>query len=136
MRISDWSSDVCSSDLLLRRLPGGFELGGPVLLDLADQLRRQRHVVEFGCLLLAVLQRPGAELAGRCAAPRVGRLFVHQDDVGGGDRPRLLARRVGDDQVEEIGSASCWYIFCPFVYISFFSFSLLLYSFFFFFFFF
>src|SRR3546814_3560151 len=89
MRISDWSSDVCSSDLLLRRLPGGFELGGPVLLDLADQLRRQRHVVEFGCLLLAVLQRPGEELAGRCAAPRVGRLFVHQDEVGGGDRPRL-----------------------------------------------
>src|SRR3546814_10886540 len=23
MRISDWSSDVCSSDLALRRLPGG-----------------------------------------------------------------------------------------------------------------
>src|SRR3546814_1609627 len=29
-----------------RRLRGGFELGGPVLLDLADQFRWQRHVVE------------------------------------------------------------------------------------------
>src|SRR3546814_12187112 len=34
MRISDWSSDVCSSDLLLRRLPGGPGASdGAVALD-------------------------------------------------------------------------------------------------------
>src|SRR5690606_10379944 len=84
----------------LSALRGGLELGGPALLDLADQFRRQRHVVEFGRLLLAVLQRPGEELAGRGAALRVGGLLVHQDEVRGGDRPRLLAGGVGDDQVE------------------------------------
>src|SRR3546814_9227300 len=40
MRISDWSSDVCSSDLILRRL-GGVQLGqrlGGVLDALANDL--------------------------------------------------------------------------------------------------
>src|SRR3546814_3092417 len=31
-RISDWSSDVCSSDLALRRLVGGFDLGLQVVV--------------------------------------------------------------------------------------------------------
>src|SRR3546814_19613639 len=33
MRISDWSSDVCSSDLLLRPDTGRVELGDTVLTD-------------------------------------------------------------------------------------------------------
>src|SRR3546814_11069335 len=68
-----------------RRLLGGLELGGPVLLDLADQLRRQRHVVEFGGLLPAARQRPGEELAGPRAALLGGGLVVHRAGVGGGE---------------------------------------------------
>src|SRR3546814_2086304 len=38
MRISDWSSDVCSSDLIVCNRPaqGVFEIAGPDRYDLAD----------------------------------------------------------------------------------------------------
>src|SRR5690606_37414786 len=55
-----------------------LELRRPVLLDLSDQLRRQRHVIQRGGLLLAVVQRPFEERAGRGAALRILRLLVHQ----------------------------------------------------------
>src|SRR3546814_4084766 len=43
MRISDWSSDVCSSDLyLLRSRAGPFERG----LDRSARQRRHRYVLE------------------------------------------------------------------------------------------
>src|SRR3546814_7670723 len=51
MRISDWSSDVCSSDLLLlaeRSVVEGYRVEGPIIFDV--------HLLPLiGCLLLARL---------------------------------------------------------------------------------
>src|SRR3546814_1680223 len=75
MRISDWSSDVCSSDL---ECGGDRGRGGPpvascgcvasvrhvlrpVRLDLLDQFVRQRHVVERLGLVVAVGVDPRSE---------------------------------------------------------------------------
>src|SRR3546814_3030537 len=52
MRISDWSSDVCSSDLLGGRLG----LGKPALV-----LRRDRHVAA-ACRDIGTLRRPGPQM--------------------------------------------------------------------------
>src|SRR3546814_3164160 len=52
MRISDWSSDVCSSDLLLAELAGGLDDGfdafGPALPRLQRQVERGQQVVQAG----------------------------------------------------------------------------------------
>src|SRR3546814_18412872 len=70
MRISDWSSDVCSSDLKLRRLEEG---GGPVgaldqRLDLARQHGRQPEP-KLDRTLQPILERlvvdPDGRLEGR-----------------------------------------------------------------------
>src|SRR5690606_35236318 len=53
----------------------------------------------------AVVQRPLEVRAGRGAALRILRLLVHQDEVGGGDRPGVGAAGVGDDQVEVLDAA-------------------------------
>src|SRR3546814_19835079 len=77
MRISDWSSDVCSSDLLLeaqRPVVGGRRQTEPVV----DQLLLARPVA----LVLAVELRPGdvalvdpeQEVVGEDVDERVGRL--------------------------------------------------------------
>src|SRR3546814_11329682 len=45
MRISDWSSDVCSSDLVngsTRELPGSFETSGDVLTEMQRDVLYER----------------------------------------------------------------------------------------------
>src|SRR5690606_39606124 len=81
-----------------------FEVRLPVGLDLLDQLGRKRHVVERPRLLLAVLQGPGEERARVLAALRILRGLVHEREHRCRDRPGLLARGVGDDQVEVAGA--------------------------------
>src|SRR3546814_3769470 len=44
LRISDWSSDVCSSDLSQRRGVGGHI--GPALIDDADHAQRHAHAAQ------------------------------------------------------------------------------------------
>src|SRR3546814_1294728 len=52
MRISDWSSDVCSSDLVKRRVPDPKQRGAPNFLRSADYgldgvvMRPQRIIIE------------------------------------------------------------------------------------------
>src|SRR5690606_21819909 len=77
-----------------------FEVRPPVGLDLLDQLRRKRHVVERACLLLAVLKGPGEERARVAAALRILWRLVHEREYRCRDRPGLLARGVGDHEVE------------------------------------
>src|SRR3546814_6253980 len=77
MRISDWSSDVCSSDLLQGQrlaLEPALHLGpgfGVVVVDaslghvtdtatVAVQALRQFHVLQAGDLLIEPVLRPGA----------------------------------------------------------------------------
>src|SRR3546814_2345060 len=81
MRISDWSSDVCSSDLLDREIPfGDFHAGSAVTVDAhrsqVDEMRvalcldqRRQHIV--GCVEII-----GHGVALRSEERRVGKEFV------------------------------------------------------------
>src|SRR3546814_180364 len=64
MRISDWSSDVCSSDLLFSRLPGGF-------LPQEDQ----------GTVITVVQAPPGATRERTEEAVRQVKEFYNQQDI-------------------------------------------------------
>src|SRR3546814_12502412 len=115
MRISDWSSDVCSSDLLadletgrdverVLRLPIFFGIGGA---DIADQ------VADRG---------PGRVIAGETArrgdAGQVGQADEDRGIFGLADilldRDRLEPR----GGIEEIGRASCRERVCQYVSIA------------------
>src|SRR3546814_20058746 len=100
MRISDWSSDVCSSDLLV-------EIGAGGGLDAIGVAAEENLVeVELEDLLLAqhVLDAPGEEgfldLAGVAQ-------FVGQQQV--------LRHLLGDGRSAEIGRASCRARVCQYV---------------------
>src|SRR3546814_19448714 len=88
MRISDWSSDVCSSDLLAVRGAAGLE-------------RRRRTGPEAGaafpCSVVpgAVSRRPGQQVDPRAArqADLVAPLVPH-DDLAAGVSPHAVARGV------------------------------------------
>src|SRR3546814_6202752 len=83
MRISDWSSDVCSSDLLIRTIydptcgTGGFLTDGmdhvdalrdrfkvaPTLVPYGQELEPQTHAVALTSMLLRTLESdPGRDL--------------------------------------------------------------------------
>src|SRR3546814_4849186 len=91
MRISDWSSDVCSSDLLLhhvvvrlRPVPGALQ--APAVKDVADQVER---------LAVGVLQK--VEQVVRLAAPRA-KVDVGDEDCaepggGGAERYKAIHRK-------------------------------------------
>src|SRR3546814_960340 len=79
MRISDWSSDVCSSDLAPERRP----TGAPVDRRLLADHHRGRLLARRGHRLVA----PGPRRAGR---PGSGRLPRH--DLGHRHAVRLAAR--------------------------------------------
>src|SRR3546814_19761713 len=94
MRISDWSSDVCSSDLLLRvlvhELGGGLARGGEqAAADQGEAFGREVRRPERGAQALG---QPGAAMAL----------------LGGGDLDRMAAL-----DGEELGSASCRARVCP-----------------------
>src|SRR3546814_4212895 len=73
MRISDWSSDVCSSDLvtrLARALEKPHRIGIEFLADLIDRAHRNERILEFvrGFLLdlaaapVDAIHRPAADI--------------------------------------------------------------------------
>src|SRR5690606_36453299 len=76
---------------------------GPVGLDLAHQRVGQRHVAQRTRLVVAVGIDPAEEFARVLRAFRILRLLARQDEVGGGDRPGVLAGRIGHHQVEVAG---------------------------------
>src|SRR3546814_15392950 len=91
MRISDWSSDVCSSDLRQREIPG----------------RNAHH-------------RPQRLLRRAEGRPRLRRIIAQEIDrlphFGNGVGQRLA--RLPHDQAQPIGRASCRERVCQYVYIS------------------
>src|SRR3546814_17375926 len=56
MRISDWSSDVCSSDLMAKRAPNVLSMKSELVLDGREFARP----VNYG--LLRILPPPGVEV--------------------------------------------------------------------------
>src|SRR4029077_8474409 len=59
-----------------------------------------RHIVELFRQLVAILVGPVEEFQNRGGTLGMVLLFVHQDERRAGDRPALLARLVGQEQVE------------------------------------
>src|SRR3546814_12868755 len=102
MRISDWSSDVCSSDLLLfqrtaiclvpDRLAAILDVVDPGLFDELDDAVRHRHVVEIAGHLVAILERPVEELQRDQRVSSFCRLVVHDDE---GDRKSVVTGTSG-----------------------------------------
>src|SRR3546814_10325926 len=88
MRISDWSSDVCSSDLLLDLVVGGID-------------GRQLPVGDLDELLRHALRHQA-----------VGMVLYHQLAVGGTD---FRVAGVAADAEDEIGRASCRERVCQYV---------------------
>src|SRR3546814_16507461 len=91
MRISDWSSDVCSSDLLDHR-----KWRYASAADLERHRCRQRG---FRHIVAAVIQRDAGGAGCACAHRRLRRLL--------GDQHRSDERRVGKEGVMKCGSR--WY---------------------------
>src|SRR3546814_12178753 len=79
MRISDWSSDVCSSDLALRIVGDALEVRAAT---------DEHHLAPDRPDEMQVLQRP-ADLPHH----RVETLPYHRDELGAGDAGRFGPRR-------------------------------------------
>src|SRR3546814_18295031 len=100
MRISDWSSDVCSSDLLARtlRFPDRLDLVDEIHVTLAVRLERIDQTAEREDVM-RLLDR-NAAVAAVCRDQRIGRVL-------------FLGQR--DHVALEIGRASCRERVCHYV---------------------
>src|SRR3546814_20123804 len=77
MRISDWSSDVCSSDLLERQsdeLRDARDVG-------AEEVRIAEHVVHQRAAMDDMVDPPGKAVAALRVQPEAGRGDVAHDDL-------------------------------------------------------
>src|SRR3546814_7247904 len=87
MRISDWSSDVCSSDLVTRK-------------------RGAQHVVDLDVIIIKrqVEARQEVRLEHHAERPGIGRFGLQVQVTARGD-VRLCRGRIGDDTDRPCGSA-------------------------------
>src|SRR3546814_14818309 len=113
MRISDWSSDVCSSDLI------EADLAVRLVVDLLDHLGRRAvgRLVGLARHLLGTLDQ-GAETEGlRGAEAQAGALRpgLQRPEQGRGGRP---GGGPLPQPASEIGSASCGVRVCQIVSIA------------------
>src|SRR3546814_13755399 len=95
MRISDWSSDVCSSDLLVDRLPRHARPHIVELLD-TDPADRQRLVVEQ--------EESDLDLPARRAVHLLARLGIERRPEPDAHRDRDAARAVEIEEVEALAA--------------------------------
>src|SRR3546814_5954982 len=91
MRISDWSSDVCSSDL-----QEPFE-------QEAEQLKRR--ILEGECRPVEQLQQPVAMV--KLHQRRDTRMVEPAIGLGAQVAKLVLAQRIADERGHQIGRASC-----------------------------
>src|SRR3546814_9052449 len=111
MRISDWSSDVCSSDLLdrtLRNLRSAWSelsdstrsyLSGAPRPDLpGDDLEKVRQQ------MLDCLEAKGGEVSARARAAELGRSYLALNATGRHRFLSLLAEEFGTDR-EQVAAA-------------------------------
>src|SRR5882724_7216915 len=71
----------------------------PSRLDLSNQRRRQRHIIEFGSHGAAFLVCPREELQGLADRSRIRRLLVNKDKACARDWPTLRALLIREDQI-------------------------------------
>src|SRR3546814_14021631 len=110
MRISDWSSDVCSSDLLVTRILDGRapELAEEVvdaLLNQESSFFRDTQVVE---MVADAAARFGRDNPGR-------RVRLWSAGCSTGQEPLSLAMLFSEQAGDEIGRASCRERVCQYV---------------------
>src|SRR3546814_12019531 len=113
MRISDWSSDVCSSDLRLvgagrsqRLLPAKRAVGGRELLEL------RRHLHQGFVPLLPRQLAAAEEAAGAGDAAHLQALALDRVEAGADD---AFGRTAADVDPQQIGRASCRERVCQYV---------------------
>src|SRR3546814_14995493 len=88
MRISDWSSDVCSSDLVVRKLRPEADDAGEIV-DLEGRvLGRHRGLIHF-----TVGQRRGIDIGGQAEPLYVVRIDAGQRRVVVGPRSALAVAK-------------------------------------------
>src|SRR3546814_13139260 len=92
MRISDWSSDVCSSDLVL-----GVEM---VVETALGDVQFARDPLHRGAAIAEFVDQPRRR-AQELLASRLGLIVFEVDQIG-----RPLLARCGDAVREQIGRAS------------------------------
>src|SRR3546814_15338206 len=112
MRISDWSSDVCSSDLCLERIRKAAALAGDLGLEC-----HAGHGLTFDTVGPVAVIPTIAEL-------NIGHFLIGEAIFSGLDRAirrmRLLLNKVRAHEGRarracQIGSASCWESGCQYV---------------------
>src|SRR3546814_14113785 len=81
MRISDWSSDVCSSDLYIERSASDLAIVQRLLERFLVDQPAPRAIDDADALL-----RPGEILAREDVARLVGKRSVEGDEVGTGEK--------------------------------------------------
>src|SRR3546814_7217447 len=97
MRISDWSSDVCSSDLRLYRIAGAIELDG--------RIKQERHGFADQPHLRAHAVRPPLGLAQIHVEARSETAAKHF--IGGDEGQRIVEAGPAKRLAAKIGRASC-----------------------------
>src|SRR3546814_13652665 len=100
MRISDWSSDVCSSDLIIDPGRAGGTVGQPVEHDVRDKLFKRNGLGNVAPAIAPgrkLLEDPGRQTHRRIGKGRRDgiRLCPLQDEISG----RSEERRVGKECV-------------------------------------
>src|SRR3546814_16562084 len=90
MRISDWSSDVCSSDLIARQLRVAETTKGVVIAAVDPSSDAAQQGLQRGDIILSINQQP-------VISPQEAAAAVAETRKAGRDRVLLL----------EIGRASC-----------------------------
>src|SRR3546814_12532974 len=103
MRISDWSSDVCSSDLhpldLLRQARFGVAMDGAHQVGVVDDRLRQVDVAQIGVTEVGAAEVGAVEVgAGQVGVLRVAARQVGTRQVGAGEI-RAEESRVGKESV-------------------------------------
>src|SRR3546814_11740706 len=92
MRISDWSSDVCSSDLHGSTTPTAFPVNGPLSLACSKSFPASRPPYRLARPEVACSGRPGITLVPTTSAPRrcgdrksvvLGKRVAVRVDLGG-----------------------------------------------------
>src|SRR3546814_16928417 len=120
MRISDWSSDVCSSDLLLHGMAmnGGIDHAVEVLtpLEFSAALAGFRY---FGLVRIAELLESigafGTEVQAERLNKEYGAAVPSDSTLVHAFRLKLLASPESFSPLEEIGRASCRDRLCQYV---------------------
>src|SRR3546814_9122773 len=105
MRISDWSSDVCSSDLCRRRLAGEAGLVGLARLAEAgtqiDDTGQQPLAIRVDGLFEALLRQRGAEAADQTVADADVRGAI--EAAGRVEHARAAGQQIGRAEWRERG---------------------------------